>query len=159
MRRVAVVLAGLICVVAATAGPAAAESVTVHGSGDITKMFASNGAKAAVVKVYGLEAPCDAMSVQIKITSKRAGYYEADAGCYQGTWATGFFYYSSADDQNGTKVTCDGFHLRYNADRKFYKLRAPRSCLGHAPNKVRFESTGGNYGSAQPGAAGPTKLL
>jgi hypothetical protein len=159
MRRLATVVASIAALVAATAGPAAAQSVTVDGSGDITKMFASNGDKAAVAKVYGLDKPCDAQYLNVKVSSKREGYYQAEAGCYGTQWLKGLYYHSSADDQGPSKVSCDGFRFTYNADSHFYKVKMPRSCLDHAPNRVRFASEGHDYASAMPGEAGPTKLL
>ena len=159
MRRALSVLAGVTALLVGFAGQASAESATVSGTGDITKLVAKNGASTAVAKVFGLSKPCEAQYLHLTISSKRAGQYRAEGSCIQGSWYKGLYYHASADDQNPKKVTCGGFKFTYNADHHFYKVVMPRSCLSHAPNRIRMSAEGMDYGSGSGGSAGPTKLL
>lgn len=159
MRRACVVgaVAGLL-VLAPGAG---AESATVNGSGDLTKLTASNATKALTVKVFGLKPPCAAQHLKITVLWGTKSAYLAEAGCFPGaTWDTGLFYLPTrATPESARAVSCAGFRLRYDAAGKFYRLVLPRSCMGKAPDRIRVRSEGNNYGSMTGGTAGPTRLL
>jgi hypothetical protein len=159
MRRVLIVLFALTGLLLGLTGPASAESITVKGTGNITKMSVNNGDNKITVKVYGLDKPCEAKSLWVTVSSRETAKYRAEASCYQG-WHKGLYLYSSGDTTTGGKrVTCDGFVLKYVTDGKFYKIVMPRSCVGKLPNKIRVAAEGVDFDSAMPGFAGPTKLL
>jgi hypothetical protein len=160
MRRTLTVLLAMTGLLLGLTGPASAESVTVQGTGNITKMYVNNGDSKITVKVYGLKKPCEAQSLWVTVKSRETAQYRAEAGCYQGTWHKGLYLYANGDTTTGgTKKNCDGFVFKYVTDGKFYKVIMPRSCVGKLPNKVKVSSEGIDYGSATPGFAGPTKLL
>lgn len=140
--------------------PAAAESVTVQGSGDITKMFANNAQTAAVVKVFGLGKPCaSAQYVEIYVRWG-ASEYAADAACsMQGSWDKGLFYQQDRSNPNAQPVNCPDFKLTYNSTDNFLKAFIPRSCMSKAPNRVKFKSAGATFSASKEGQAGPTPLL
>lgn len=141
--------------------PAMAESVTVQGDGDITKMFVNNGQRALVVKVYGLEKPCGgAQSLQVRVRWGTTAEYIAEGSCIQAEWHTGLFYDSNRSSDPGAKpVDCPNFKIGYNATGHFHKVFIPRSCLGKAANRVNVRAQGNNYGSMTGGTAGPTRRL
>jgi hypothetical protein len=145
-------------------GPAAAalaESDTVQGSGDIKKLVASNRTHAVVAKVYGLAGPCEARDLEVFIASKQAGRYMAQAACNAGTtWAADLYYNRTGDvEQHPHPVSCDGFRMKHNDTGNFWRVVFPRTCITHAPDRVRLSAYGTNYGSATGGTAGPTRLL
>src|SRR4051812_48897221 len=113
MRRLLTVTTLVAAFVAALVAPASAESDTVNGSGDIKKMAAANKSSVVVAKVFGLDKPCEAQSLQVTISSKRAATWKAEAGCYQGTWLTGLYKSASGDDTDSKEVNCPGFTMAY----------------------------------------------
>src|SRR3954468_6919951 len=97
MRRLLTVTTIVAAFVVALVAPASAESDTVNGTGDIKKMAAANKSSVVVAKVFGLDKPCEAQSLNVKISSRRDAIWNAEAGCYQGTWATGLYKSASSD--------------------------------------------------------------
>ena len=159
MRRTLTVLLAMTGLLLGLTGPASAESVTVQGQGNITKMYVNNGDNKITVKVYGLDKPCMAKSLFVTVSSRQTAKYQAEAVCYQG-WHKGLWLYANGDTTTGgKKVTCDGFVFKYVTDGKFYKIVMPRSCVSKLPNKVRVAAEGVDFDSAIPGYAGPTRLL
>src|SRR4051812_48631333 len=155
MRRLLTVTTIVAALVAAFVTSASAESDTVKGAGDIKKMAAANKPSVVVAKVFGLDKPCDAQSLTVKISSRRDATWSAEAGCYQGTWITGLYKSASGDGSDAQEVDCPGFRMTYTARHHRYRVVVPRSCIKAAPDKVRVYAEGRNYtGSAVPGAAG-----
>src|SRR4051794_24400136 len=160
MRRLLTVVLAAIALVLGLIAPASADSVTVQGQGNITKMSVNNGANKIVTKVEGLDEPCQAKSLWVTVSSKQTPQYRAEAGCYQGKWIKGLYLPKSGDwTSGGERVPCGGFALKCVTAGKLYKVVMPRSCVGKLPNKVRVAAEGIDFASAVPGSAGPTKLL
>jgi hypothetical protein len=139
-----------------------AESVTVQGEGDITKMFVNNGQRALTVKIYGLDKPCGgAQSLQVRVRWGTSAEYLAEGSCIQANWYTGLYYDSNRSADPGAKsVDCPDFKFTYNATGHFHKVFIPRSCMGKAPDRINVRALGNNYsGSATGGSAGPTRRL
>jgi hypothetical protein len=159
MRRALTVLLALTGLMLGLTGSASADSVTVKGTGNITKMYVNNDTGKITVKVYGLDKPCMAKSLWVTVSSRETAKYRAEAGCYGGTWAKGLYLYANGDTgSGGKKVTCAGFVFKYVTDGKFYKIVMPRTCVSKLPNKVKVTAEGVDYASAMPGYA-TTKLL
>ncbi|MEA2462250.1 MAG: hypothetical protein QOH90_2427, partial [Actinomycetota bacterium] len=148
MRPIKVALLA-ITVVIGVVGSAAAESVTVQGSGDIKKMVAINGQTAAVTKVFGLGKPCaSAQYVSIHVMWGTSEYDVEGACSMQGSWDTGLFYQQDRSNPNAKEVNCPGFTLTYNSTNKSLKAFIPRSCMTKAPNRVKFKSEGATFSAA-----------
>jgi hypothetical protein len=161
MKRMKIALLATTMVMA-IAQPAAAESQTVQGQGDLTKMVAKNNQSAAIVKLFGLGEPCGgAQHLNAHVIWGSTSAYMAEAGCYSGnTWGKGFYYLSDRSKPESAKeVNCPDFKISYNAADEFYKIFIPRSCMPKAANRVKFKSTGQNFGTMTGGTAGPTRLL
>jgi hypothetical protein len=167
MRRAAVAAIVLASMTVLGAGVASAESQTVLGSapgpgrGDITKLVANNGAKAVTAQVFGLGKPCGGAQTLTVNVENRAGkvLYFAQGGCYGATWATDLYYTSTGQQEDAKAVRCRTFEFSRVRASGAYRIVVPRSCLDQAPNSVRLEADGNNYGSVTGGHAGPTKLL
>lgn len=133
--------------------PAFAETVTVDGTGAISKMFVNNGQEALTVKVFGLNAPCDdAQNLNVTVKWGTSASYTADAICgfRSGEWEYGLFHSGSGE------VDCPDFRMSYNSKGKFHRVFIPRSCIDRAENKVKVRAEGGD---SEFGKAGPTPLL
>jgi len=133
--------------------PAFAESVTVQGTGAITKMSVNNAQDSLIVKVYGLNAPCrDAQNLNVTVKWGTTADYVADAICgfRSGNWEYGLFYSGEG------KVNCPDFRMTYNSTGKFHRVFFPRSCIDRAANRVKVRAEGGD---SKFGEAGPTPLL
>ena len=139
---------------------AIAESQTVQGTGDIKKMSVNNGEKAVVVKLKGMDKPCEAHYFKVLIFWGKKKAYQADAGCYGADWISSLYYYPNRNNtSNGDPVECEKFKVAYDKDKGLYRVVVPRKCLDLAPDKIRVRAEGTNYSSAMPGEAGPTKAL
>jgi hypothetical protein len=158
MRRV-LALTLAVCLLPVLAGAAYAETQTVDGSGDITKLVANNATNTLTAKVSGLGPRCGGVQYVHVFVKNRNGklLYEADGDCISAAWYTGLFYTPTGAREDATAVSCAGFALtRTNG---VYIVKMPRSCLGHAPDRVKLKVEGANYGTTTGGKAGPTKLL
>ena len=160
MRRISTVVTLCLLLVASLALPAHAESQTVEGQGDIEKMRARNGDSAVVVKLFGLNGPCEVRDFTIEIRWGTDERYEVQAGCYGGTtWAENLYYLADKDNpESAQEVNCRRFKVTYNEDRGIHRAFVPRSCLDEATNRVRVYAEGVNYGG-MGGTAGPTRRL
>ena len=83
--------------------------------------------------------------------------YAGEAGCYPGpdgpVWAAYMI------DKGNSIVKCGKFNVNRIKSNGAYKVFMPRGCMSNAPNRIRVEVDGNNFGSATGGHAGPTKLL
>lgn len=165
MRRTATTIIATVCGVLLTASMASAASQTVAGDefggtvGDIKKIVVNNGQNALSTKVFGLGKPCGgAKYIHVYVQNGRGKtLYTAEAGCYSGdtgpVWLTGLY------DDSGSKVRCRDFDVSRNRSTGAYQVLMPRGCLGDAPNRIRVDVTGQNWGSLTGGHAGPTRIL
>lgn len=168
MRRFMTIVAVTASTALLAGGVAIAESQTVAGDkyggnvGDITKMTADNGSNAITVRIFGLGKPCggtQSLTVDVKTPLGKTKYF-AQAGCYGGTtWLKGLWYTPTGAPEDGVEVTCAGFELGRGRTTGVFRVVMPRSCLTNAPNKVKIEARGNNFGSATGGHAGPTTAL
>ena len=161
MRRLSVFIVAAVSLFAIGSGVAIAESQTVTGTGDITKMVASNGTSSVTTKVFGLKRPCGgAWFLHVFVTAADGTpLYKAEGGCYSAEWHTSLWYTPTGAPEDYVAVDCAGFSFTRNRTTGAYKVVMPRSCLGNAPNRVRVEADGANYGTLTGGHAGPTKVL
>ncbi len=165
MRRIATTIFATSCAVLLTASMAGAASQTVAGDeyggsvGDIKKIVVNNAQKAVSTKVFGLGKPCGgAKYLQVNVQNGRGKtLYSGEAGCYSGNnglvWATGLY------DRGGSKVRCRNFDISRSRTTGAYRVLMPRECLSDAPNRIKVDVTGQNWGSVTGGHAGPTKVL
>ena len=159
MPRAAAVLLAATVTLALFAASAAAQSQTVRGTGNITKLVADNGRSAVTVKLFGLAKACEAKQLDASIFWGKQDY-KVEGVCIQGKWFAGLYYNSDrSSGSGGKKVNCRGFSLKYTAASKSWKAVVPRSCMSKAPSRVRVQAEGVDFTSAMPGEAGPTKLL
>jgi hypothetical protein len=148
------------------AGPAAAESQTIPGTGvvpgtvgDLEKLFVSNGSTSVVAKAYGSDIECGVSRwVSIVMRDGDGTRYTAMGGCYPGDPASGGGWHKSLSRGN-TLVNCSGFTLRYNSTGGYWRFEVPRSCLGRLANRIKVVTAELNSGSPNPGLAGPTRWL
>jgi hypothetical protein len=161
VRRLSVFLVSAVSLFAIGTGVAIAESQTVNGTGDITKIVASNGTSSVTTKVFGLKRPCGgAQHLQVSVTTADGTLvYEADGGCYSAEWQTSLWYTSTGVREDEVPVDCPEFSLTRNRTTGAYKVVMPRTCLVNAPNRIRVDVDGQNYGTLTGGHAGPTKVL
>lgn len=139
---------------------AIAESQSVQGTGDIKKMSVNNGEKAVVVKLKGMDKPCEAHYFKVVIFWGKKKAYQADAGCYGVKWIPSLYYQANRNSGQGDdEVKCEKFKVAYDKDTGLYRIFVPRKCLDLAPDKIKVRAEGTNYSSAMPGEAGPTRAL
>jgi hypothetical protein len=140
---------------------AIADSQTVQGTGAIKKMSVNNGDNKVVVKLKGMDPPCEAHYFRAIIFWGKKKAYQADAGCYQGEWIPSLYYQPNRNSggQGDEAVKCGKFKVAYDKDKGTYKIVVPRKCMDEAPDKIKVRAEGDNYASPVPGEAGPTKAL
>jgi hypothetical protein len=136
-----------------------AEKQTVNGSGDITKLVANNATSKLTAKVLGLGSRCGgAQYLHVFVKNKNGRLlYEADGDCISAQWGVGLYYTSTGVREDEVPVDCPDFAITRNAGA--YTVSIPRSCLDHAPNRVKVKVEGANFGTMTGGTAGPTKVL
>jgi len=151
MRRVLSVVLAVVAISLSVTSSATADTGTVGGTGDISKLVASNKSDAVLVKVFGPGGKCDVRYVAAKLKGTDGATFQASGGCYPGgQWVVGL--------SKGTKVvTCGGDKLAYNATGAFWRFYIPRTCLRRLTNKIKV-SAELTY-SAMPGEAGPTRWI
>jgi hypothetical protein len=161
VRRLPIVLVASVSLLAIGTGVAVAETQTVNGTGDITKMVADNGTSSVTTKVFGLKRPCGgAQYLHVHITKGDGTLlYKAEGGCYSAEWLTSLWYTPTGAEEDYEAVDCPGFSFTRNRTTGAYKVVMPRTCLVNAPNRVRVDADGQNYGTLTGGQAGPTKVL
>lgn len=168
MRRAMAVLIALSTVFALGVGAAQAQSQTLAGDkyggsfGDIRKIVVNNATNALTTKVFGIGRPCkEAKSLQVNVQNRRGRLlFMAEAGCYgASTWGTGLYSTTTGKPEDATEVTCGKFVFARSPKTGAYRIVIPRKCMAGAPNKLRVEVDGLNFGSASGGHAGPTKAL
>lgn len=161
MRRLITFLVPLGLLFAFGAGTSYAEKQTVNGSGDITKLVANNGQNNLTAKVSGLGPRCGgAQYVHVFVKNKNSRLlYEADGDCISGQWGIGLFYTSTGVREDEVPVDCPDFKITRNSTSGAYTVTMPRSCLDHAPNRVKLKVEGADFGTMTGGTAGPTKVL
>ena len=161
MRRLCVFLLSVAFLLAASGGVANAESQTLDGSGDITKMKVVNGANALTVTVFGLGPRCGgAQYLHVSVFNRNDRLlYEAEGDCISAQWGTGLYYTSTGVREDLQAVDCANFAFTRNSTSGAYQVKMPRSCLDNAPDRVKVASEGANYGTMTGGSAGPTKVL
>lgn len=153
------VLLATLPLVLGLAGPAAAESQTVTGTGAVKKMSVTNGQGAVVGKVFGPGKPCDiTMSVSLRLRDRDGTRYLANGACHPGAPEDGGGWHKSLARGN-TGVTCSGFKLTYNSTGKFWRFEIPRSCVGRLANQVKANGEMSATTSATLNQAGPTRWL
>jgi hypothetical protein len=162
MRRALTVLLAVSTALVLGVGVAAAQTQTVVGDkyggslGDVKKIVVNNATKALTTKVFGIGKPCtQAKSLSVKVQNRRRRLlFSAEAGCYGATdWITGLY------TSKATEVTCRKLGFARSAKTGAYTVKIPRRCIKSAPDKLRVEVDGMNWGSATGGHAGPTKAL
>lgn len=158
MRRavaVWVAVVGMLVGVIGLAGTAGAQTQSVTGAGPITKMVASNGQKAVVVKLHGgpgAGGPAKVRWVDVSIKGKTGGTFEAQGAWYGADWVKSL--------AKGEKlITCAGLEIVWNASKKLWRFVVPRSCLKGLSDRVRVSATLVSTVVAVPGEAGPTAWL
>ncbi len=161
MRRFLVLVAASACCLIVGGGVANAETQTVNGTGDITRMTASNGTNAVTTKVFGLGRPCGgAQYLHVQVLNRTGRLlYEGEGSCISAEWHTGLFYTSTGAPEDATQVRCPRFSLARNAQTGAFRVEMPRGCLDHAPHRIKVKVEGANYGTMTGGTAGPTRLL
>jgi hypothetical protein len=161
MRRFSLVLAAFVGFLSLGGGIANAESQTVNGTGDISRMVADNGTNAVTTKVFGLGRPCGgAWYLHVDVTNRRGRLlYRAEGGCTSGEWHTGLYYTSTGVIEDATSVRCRNFSFTRIRATGAYRVGMPRTCLDHAPGGIKVRADGANYGTMTGGTAGPTALL
>ena len=168
MRRTAVIVLVMSCMTVLGVGAASAESQTVKGnspgpgSGDITKAIANNGAKTVTTQVFGLGRACTkARDLSVYVENRRGRIlYHAQGVCSAGTdWSTNLYYTSTGNISDEKRVRCAKFAFTRSKATGAFTVTMPRGCLDNAPDAVKVEIEGSNWGSATGGHAGPTKLL
>jgi hypothetical protein len=164
VRKAAAMVFALLALLVSTMGTAQAESQEVRGDrpGDIKRIVANNAQTALTVKVFGIGKPCDvARDLEVYVTNKAGRIiYLAQGVCTAGVeWHTTLYAIAGGDLQNQERVRCPKFDFTYKALNTVFTVVMPRPCLDNAPDKVKVEAEGVNYGSATGGHAGPTKLL
>jgi len=167
MRRAAAVLLALSTVAALGVGVANAQSQTVAGDkyggsfGDVRKIVVNNATANLTTKVFGLGKPCvGAKSLSVDVQNRRGRLlYQAQAGCYGVDWGTGLYATTTGKPEDAVPVKCPKFVLARSAKSGAFRVVIPRKCMSGAPNKLRVEVNGLNFGSATGGHAGPTKAL
>lgn len=159
MRRVltAVSLIGLLTAVGG--GAAYAEKQTVAGSGDITTLVANNATNKLTAKVSGLGPKCGGAQYLHVFVKNRNGrlLYEADGDCISAQWGIGLFYTPTGVREDAEPVACPDFAITRNSG--VYTVSMPRTCLDHAPNRLKLKVEGANFGTMTGGTAGPTRVL
>lgn len=161
MRRLGVILVAFVGFLSLGGGIANAQSQTVNGTGDITRMVANNGTNAVTAKVFGLGRPCGgAWFLHVDVTKRGGGLlYRAEGGCISGEWHTGLYYTSTGAIEDATPVRCRNFSFTRSRATGAFRVEMPRGCLDHAPARIKVKTDGANYGTLTGGAAGPTRLL
>jgi hypothetical protein len=161
VHRLSIFLVASVSLLAIGSGVAIAESQTVNGTGDITKMVASNGTSSVTTKVFGLKRPCGgAQYLHVHITKGDGTLlYEAEGTCISAEWYTSLWYTPTGMIEDAEAVDCPAFTFTRNRTTGAYKVVMPRSCLANAPNRIKVDADGHNYGTLTGGLAGPTKLL
>ena len=141
------------------AGPAAAEAQTVAGTGDITKMSASNGQKALVAKVFTDGGKCSqTKEVWVNLKDGDGTQYKAWGGCIPGDPASGGGWHKALE--RGSKlVTCGGFTLTYDKTGGFWRFEVPRSCLTGLADRIKVSAVHSSFVTATVNEAGPTRWL
>ncbi len=153
MRRVIAVWTMVLGLLLVSLGIAGAESTTVDGTSDITRMYASNGQSSVLVKVYGTGGKDEIRWVNVTMKGKDGVRYKAQGANYPGgEWATSL--------EKGQKaVDCPGLRVAWKADGGFWRFLVPRSCLTKLTQKIRVSAVLVSNASAVPGEAGPTRWL
>ena len=161
MRRSAVVLAAFVGFMSLGGGMANAESQTVNGTGDITRMVANNGTNVVTAKVFGLGRACGgAHYLHVDVTTRSGRLlYRAEGGCTSGEWHTGLYYTPTGVVEDSRSVRCRNFSFTRSRATGAFRIEMPRGCLDHAPARIKVRADGADYGSMTGGTAGPTRLL
>jgi hypothetical protein len=142
------------------AGPAAAESQTVTGSGTVTKMSVNNATDSVVAKVFGPNFACDGASpkwVQIVMRDSDGTKYISKGRCQPGDPTNPLTGWHVTLERGALKA-CKGDTVKYSGTGGFWRFEVPRSCLTGLANKIKVTSELAS-GSPTPGAAGPTRWL
>jgi hypothetical protein len=141
------------------AAPANAESQTVKGTGDITKMSVSNGQNAVVAKVFTDGGKCSVTKeVWIDLRDGDGTKYKAWGGCIPGDPASGGGWHKALE-RGGKGVACGGFTLAYDKAGGFWRFEVPRSCLAGLAKLVKVSAVHSSFVTATVNEAGPTRWL
>ena len=133
MRRILALIAAVIVMSLSFSGAANADTGTVTGTGDISKLVASNKSDAVIIKVFGPGGKCDVRFVAATLKGTNGATYQTSGGCYSGRWILGL--------SKGTKlVTCGGDRLSYNTTGRFWRFSVPRTCLGRLTDKIKVSA-------------------
>jgi hypothetical protein len=167
MRRAVAVLLALSTALTLGVGVANAQSQTVAGDkyggsfGDVRKIVVNNAAAKLTTKVFGLGEPCGgAASLQVDVQNRRGRLlYRAEGSCVGVDWGRGLYATDTGKPEDAVPVKCKKFVLARSAKSGAFRVVIPRTCMSGAPNKLRVEVNGLNFGSATGGHAGPTKAL
>lgn len=161
MRRVLSLISVVVSLIFVGAGVANAQSETVTGTGDITKIIVGNGTSSLTAKVFGLGVECGgAQYLHVEVLNRIGRLlYTADGSCIQAVWHVGLYYTATGIPEDNTAVKCPAFTFTRSQKTGAYRTEMPRSCLVNAPNRVKVRAEGANYGSMTGGTAGPTQLL
>ncbi len=161
MRRTLSLLIASVAFLTLGSGVANAENQTVDGTGDITKMTVRNRVNDLTTTVFGLGPRCGgAQHLQLEVKNSNSRLlYKVESGCTSGEWHAGLYYFPDGASGLGRLVTCAGFSMTRTASTGAYRIEVPRSCLRHAPDRVKVRADGQNYGTLTGGRAGPTRVL
>ena len=117
---------------------ALAESQSVQGTGAIKKMSVNNGDNEVVVKLKGMDTPCEAHYFKVVLFWGKKKAYQADAGCYQRKWIPSLYYHSNRNSgQGGEPVKCEKFKIAYDKDKGPYRIFVPASASTTRPTRSR----------------------
>jgi hypothetical protein len=151
MRRVATVVLITAALGVAPVAAAFAESQTVDGVSDISRMTVNNDVHAVKIKLVGPGAPCDgAHYIHSYVRSAQDDEYMVDAGCYPGSeWGVSLQYSSDGNwNTHSRGIDCAGLDVGYNDVHEFWRIAIPRTCLHHSPDRIRVQSRAQNYANA-----------
>lgn len=155
MRRQVAVTAVAVLVAMGTlaqAGTAWAESVTVQGTSelengaptDLKKMAVNNRQGSVLLKIHGTGGTGAVRSVTAYVKDRDGTRYQARAAWYGADWVVSL-------SRGDRLVTCGAMVFRYVADRGFWKVSVPRSCLNRLADRIKARSEIVTPTSAYPG--------
>lgn len=164
LRPVARLLTALFAVVAVVlglAGPAAADSASVAGTGAITTMTVNNGSSSVVAKVFGPSFACDGSALKwVKIVMRDGDgtRYTAKGACYLGDPTSPAAGWRVTLERGGSLRACVGDAVSYIGTGNYWRLAVPRSCLNGLANRIKVVESELAPGPT-PGFAGPTPWI
>ena len=120
---------------------ALAESQRSRAPAPSRRCRSNNGDNKVVVKLKGMDKPCEAHYFKVVIFWGKKKAYQADAGCYGVKWIPSLYYQPNRNSgQGGEEVKCEKFNVAYDKDKGTYKVVVPRKCMDEAPDKIKVRA-------------------